>query len=57
MIRVATFIALLTFASPVTAEVEIQEITSPSGIKAWLVEENSIPFTALEIRFRGGERY
>ena len=27
---------------------------SPGGITAWLVEEDSIPFTALEIRFRGG---
>ncbi|MFD2739734.1 M16 family metallopeptidase [Sulfitobacter aestuarii] len=39
---------------PAAAEVEIQEVISPGGIKAWLVEEHSIPFTALEIRFRGG---
>ncbi|MEM8591056.1 MAG: pitrilysin family protein [Pseudomonadota bacterium] len=36
------------------AEVDIQEVTSPGGIKAWLVEEPSIPFTALDIRFEGG---
>ncbi len=54
MIRIATFLALLGFASPLYAEVNIQEVTSPSGIKAWLVEENSINFTALEIPFRGG---
>ncbi|OWU76188.1 zinc protease [Marinibacterium profundimaris] len=36
------------------ADVDIQEVTSPSGITAWLVEDHSIPFTALEIRFRGG---
>ena len=41
-------------ALPARAAVEVQEITSPGGIKAWLVEEHSIPFTALEIRFRGG---
>ncbi|WP_164660818.1 pitrilysin family protein [Tropicibacter sp. Alg240-R139] len=41
-------------AFPVWAEVKIQEVTSPGGINAWLVEEHSIPFTALEIRFRGG---
>jgi len=47
---------LLTFAStaPLHAAVEVQEVTSPGGIKAWLVEEHSIPFTALELRFRGG---
>ena len=36
------------------AEIAIQEVTSPGGITAWLVEEHGIPFTALEIRFRGG---
>ncbi len=41
-------------ALPVSAEVDIKEVTSPKGIPAWLVEEPSIPFVALEIRFRGG---
>lgn len=36
------------------AEVKIQEVTSPNGIKAWLVEDTSIPFMALELSFRGG---
>jgi len=37
-----------------TAAIEIKEITSPGGIEAWMVEEPSIPFAALEIRIRGG---
>ena len=41
-------------ALPAWAEIEIKEVTSPAGIKAWLVEDHSIPFTALELRFRGG---
>lgn len=45
--------ALLTFTTVAQAEVKIQEITSPGGITAWLVEEHSIPFTSLEIRFKG----
>ncbi|XDA98633.1 pitrilysin family protein [Sulfitobacter sp. LCG007] len=45
---------VLATAMPLRAEVEIQEVTSPGGLTAWLVEEHSIPFTALEIRFRGG---
>ncbi|WP_407494266.1 M16 family metallopeptidase [Pseudooceanicola sp. MF1-13] len=55
MIR-ALFAAALavTFALPARAEVEIQEVTTPGGLTAWLVEEHSIPFTALEIWFRGG---
>ena len=44
----------LVLAFPAAAAVEIKEVTSPGGIKAWLVEEHSIPFTALEIRFQGG---
>ncbi|WP_171206734.1 pitrilysin family protein [Ruegeria sp. HKCCA0235A] len=50
---IATLIACLV-ALPVLAEIQIEEVTSPGGIKAWLVEDHSIPFTALELRFRGG---
>ena len=56
MIR--AFIALsitLVFSAPVRADVPIQEVTSPGGINAWLVEETSIPFTALEILIKGGQ--
>ena len=47
------FVALIC-ALPARAAVDIQTVTSPGGITAWLVEEPGIPFTALEIRFRGG---
>ncbi|WP_308917764.1 pitrilysin family protein [Jannaschia sp. LMIT008] len=49
-------VAAAALALPVSAHaaVEIQEVTSPGGIEAWLVEESSIPFVALEIRFDGG---
>ena len=55
MIR-ALFAGLLAIVltSPALAAVEIKEVTSPGGIRAWLVEEHGIPFTALEIRFQGG---
>ena len=53
MIR-AVFAAVLLLAVPVRAEIAIQEVTSPGGIKAWLVEDHNIPFTALEIQFKGG---
>ena len=49
----ATLIACV-IALPAWAEIEIEEVTSPGGITAWLVEDHSIPFTALELRFRGG---
>ncbi|MBK5934665.1 zinc protease [Rhodovulum imhoffii] len=44
----------LMLASPLRAEIAVQEITSPGGVQAWLVESHDIPFLALEIRFRGG---
>ncbi|MBL4929622.1 M16 family metallopeptidase [Fuscibacter oryzae] len=49
-----TTLALLALALPLNAEIAIKEVTSPGGIKAWLVEDHSIPFTALELRFKGG---
>lgn len=53
ILRLATLILVL-LAAPLRAETPIQEITSPGGLKAWLVEDHNIPFTALEIHFRGG---
>jgi zinc protease len=47
-------VVLILFALPARAALDIQTVTSPGGITAWLVEEDNIPFTALEIRFRGG---
>lgn len=41
-------------ALPARAAVDIQDVTSPGGIHAWLVEEHSLPFVALELRFHGG---
>ncbi|MCL7464135.1 pitrilysin family protein [Phaeovulum sp. NW3] len=55
MIRfVLATIAAITLALPARAAVDITPVTSPGGITAWLVENHDIPFTALEIRFRGG---
>ena len=44
---------LLTFCSKLSATV-ITEVKVLDGNKAWLVEEHSIPFVTLEIRFKGG---
>jgi zinc protease len=53
MIR-AVLVAFLALAVPARAEMQIKEVVSPGGITAWLVEDHNIPFTALEIQFRGG---
>ncbi|WP_422049177.1 M16 family metallopeptidase [Shimia sp.] len=55
MIRfVLAFVAVVVTVPAAWAEINIKEVTSPGGIKAWLVEEPSIPFVALELRFKGG---
>lgn len=48
------FAAVLAFSAPAQAEIAIQNVTSPGGITAWLVEDHEIPFTALEIYMKGG---
>ena len=52
MMRLA--LALMLLAFPLRAEIKIEPVTSPGGIAAWLVQDKGIPFTALEIQFRGG---
>lgn len=55
MIRFAlTAVFAAVLALPARADVDIQEITSPGGITAWLVEAPEIPFVSLELRFKGG---
>jgi len=55
MIRFTTALFLGAAAAlPARAEVDIQSVTSPSGITAWLVEEDALPFVAIEIAFMGG---
>lgn len=43
----------VTLSCPAQA-MNIQTITSPGGIKAWLVEEHSVPLMALRFGFDGG---
>lgn len=51
----AAALALVAWVAPLQAQtLDIQEVTSPGGIDAWLVEDSSIPFVAIEIWFNGG---
>ncbi|MGJ8609723.1 MAG: M16 family metallopeptidase, partial [Octadecabacter sp.] len=54
MIRFVLAIALSLTAASASAQMDIQEITSPGGIDAWLVQEDSIPFVAIDIIIDGG---
>jgi len=40
--------------SPAATALEVQEVASPRGIKAWLVEEHSVPLVAIRFAFVGG---
>lgn len=46
--------AFFLLASQPARAVDIQEVISPGGIKAWLVEEPSIPIVSLNVSWRGG---
>ena len=54
MLRFILTAWLAVAGSTAVAAIDIQTITSEGGINAWVVEEPSIPFVALEIRVRGG---
>jgi len=49
----ATFVYLFTSIG-VSQALEIQQIKSPGGISAWLVEDKSLPLIAMKFAFRGG---
>ena len=46
--------AALAFPSGKAQAMKIQEVTSPGGIRAWLVEEHSVPLMAMRFAFDGG---
>ncbi len=41
-------------APPASGAVNVREIVSPGGVKAWLVEDYAVPIVSLELAFRGG---
>ena len=50
-----TFAALALFAGvPAAVAMNIEKITSPSGIAAWLVQEQTVPLVTLSYVFKGG---
>ncbi|WP_255006959.1 pitrilysin family protein [Roseovarius sp. M141] len=54
MMHLAAALATALLAAPASAEIKVQDLTTPGGIDLWLVEDHTIPFVALELRFRGG---
>jgi zinc protease len=50
----ALLLALIGTSSPRAHAMKIQEVKSPLGIEAWLVEEHSVPLMAMRFSFEGG---
>ncbi len=50
---VGSMLLLVAVSLPANA-IEIQEVVSPKGIKAWLVEDNSVPLVSMRFSFKGG---
>ena len=48
---------LFFMSSAAQAHLKIQEVISDQGIKAWLVEDHTIPVIALQVSFKGGTAY
>lgn len=46
-------LSLVTFSAGADA-MNIQEVKSPGGITAWLVEEHAVPLIAMKFAFKGG---
>ena len=51
--RLFAILFTVVLAGPVWAEVEIKEVTSEGGIKAWLVEERTMVEYTVDLRFMG----
>lgn len=49
----AVLVALVALAAPARA-FEIQEVRSPGGITAWLVQDDTVPIIAMDFAFDGG---
>ena len=47
------FVLVLSPGMAQAAILNIQEVTSPKGIKAWLVEDHTIPVISMEYAFKG----
>lgn len=52
-LAIASALLLLALV-PARAEVQFQQITSPGGIEAWLVEDYAVPIVTIRFAFAGG---
>lgn len=46
--------ATVALASVASAQVRVEQVVSPGGIRAWLMEDRSVPLITVTFAFRGG---
>ncbi len=51
-LRAVLFLIIMLWALPANATIE--EVVSPGGIKAWLVQDSKLPLISMQFAFRGG---
>ncbi|OYX11582.1 MAG: hypothetical protein B7Z15_11570, partial [Rhizobiales bacterium 32-66-8] len=54
LVLVTMALSLVAPASAQSQTTRITEVTSPGGIKAWLVHDTTLPLIAMEFAFLGG---
>jgi zinc protease len=54
MKRFAALFLLILFSAAPSYAVEIKEVVSPKGIKAWLVQDDFVPLISMRFSFKGG---
>ena len=47
-------LGLVSLTTPALAANKVQQVTSPGGISAWLVEDHSLPVVTFDVYFSGG---
>jgi zinc protease len=57
MLRVVFATVLILLASLKASAFEIQTVTSPKGITAWLVEAHTVPIISMDFSFQGGTAF
>ena len=50
----AALLVMLAASLPARAGMDIQEVVSDKGIKAWLVEDYTVPIVTIQMAFKGG---
>lgn len=50
--RISTFAVLSLFCAPALAVPKVQEVKTPAGMTAWLVEDHHVPIVSLRLVFR-----